>query len=239
MPVILLTPPPVDLTRWERFNEQLERFPAYRHNEVVLAYGNAVKRVASHDKDCFVVDVFDLLGGKDLQKFAPYLSDGLHLSSSGNQLVYQGLLDVIQQQCDVIAPDQLEMDQHYASAKEDAMQQQQQLPTSTIQLRRRPSIVLFGDSFTEFGFDNGGWASRLASDYSRRANVLNRGFQGHSTRAILKLLPDMLYPTKPTISSTALFVTVWLGTNDAISEERQVSLDEFESNLKMIVHTIR
>jgi hypothetical protein len=51
-------------------------------------------------------------------------------------------------------------------------------------IRIRPSIVLFGDSLTELAFgeevgsSSVGWASLLASAYSRHADELNRGFRG-------------------------------------------------------------
>lgn len=42
-------------------------------------------------------------------------------------------------------------------------------------------IILFGDSITQQGFNNGGWAARLASRYVRRADVYNRGLSGYNT----------------------------------------------------------
>lgn len=51
----------------------------------------------------------------------------------------------------------------------------------------RPSIVLFGDSITQYAFGEGsvcvGWASLLASAYQRRADVLSRGYSGTLFRA--------------------------------------------------------
>eukprot|EP00397_Hematodinium_sp_SG-2012_P062470 GEMP01084428.1.p1 GENE.GEMP01084428.1~~GEMP01084428.1.p1 ORF type:complete len:217 (+),score=42.22 GEMP01084428.1:72-722(+) len=47
-----------------------------------------------------------------------------------------------------------------------------------------PEIILFGDSITQqsFSIDNGGWGARLSDHFSRRADVLNRGFSGYTTR---------------------------------------------------------
>ena len=65
----------------------------------------------------------------------------------------------------------------------------------SLPVRIRPAIVLFGDSITQQGFGwtgaAAGWASLLARDYSRRADVLNRGFSGYSTRMALDLLPGI------------------------------------------------
>jgi type VI protein secretion system component VasK len=42
----------------------------------------------------------------------------------------------------------------------------------------KPMIVLTGDSITEYGQKENGWALSLASTYARRADVVNRGFGG-------------------------------------------------------------
>jgi hypothetical protein len=45
----------------------------------------------------------------------------------------------------------------------------------------RGQIVLFGDSITQRSFSVGGWGARLAHDYMRKADVLNRGFSGYNS----------------------------------------------------------
>ncbi|VFQ95641.1 unnamed protein product [Cuscuta campestris] len=52
----------------------------------------------------------------------------------------------------------------------------------------RPEIVLFGDSITEQSFRSGGWGSSLADYYSRKADILNRGYGGYNTRWALFML---------------------------------------------------
>jgi hypothetical protein len=43
----------------------------------------------------------------------------------------------------------------------------------------KPMFVLIGDSITEYGFDAPhGWALQLSAKYSRRADIINRGFGG-------------------------------------------------------------
>ena len=39
-------------------------------------------------------------------------------------------------------------------------------------------FILLGDSITQFSFGVGGWGARLADQYARRADVINRGFSG-------------------------------------------------------------
>ncbi|ACI65491.1 predicted protein, partial [Phaeodactylum tricornutum CCAP 1055/1] len=107
--------------------------------------------------------------------------------------------------------------------------------------RLRPSIVLFGDSITEqaFGVDgNVGWASLLAAAYSRRADVLNRGFSGYNTSHAVELLPRVF--TGP-LDSPPLFATVFFGANDAAlpGEPQHVPPDDYERNIETIVAHLR
>ena len=45
----------------------------------------------------------------------------------------------------------------------------------------KPMMVLIGDSMTEYGFQAPhGWALQLSAAYSRRADIINRGFGGAS-----------------------------------------------------------
>jgi isoamyl acetate esterase len=60
--------------------------------------------------------------------------------------------------------------------------------------RIRPSILCFGDSITQYGYgtiesDHIGWISLLSSAYTRRCDVLNRGYSGYNTRDAIQILP--------------------------------------------------
>lgn len=108
-------------------------------------------------------------------------------------------------------------------------------------LRVRPAIVLFGDSITQqsFGVDGSvGWASLLASDYVRRADVLNRGFSGYTTRHALEMIPRIF--GKPT-EGGILFCAIFFGANDASMPRQQqhVPLEEYGENLVRIIKSIR
>jgi isoamyl acetate esterase len=124
-------------------------------------------------------------------------------------------------------------------------------------LRLRPSIILFGDSITEFGFGRAndsadiGWAGLLASAYTRRCDVLNRGFSGYNTRHALDVLPRVFgdlandatteIPRTPTSHHELLFCTVFFGANDAAlpGEPQHVPIEEYQANLNNIVQEIR
>ncbi|KAL7543280.1 hypothetical protein ACHAXR_012584 [Thalassiosira sp. AJA248-18] len=123
-------------------------------------------------------------------------------------------------------------------------------------LRMRPTIVLFGDSITQqgfgFGTDSPGWAGLLSSAYTRRADVLNRGFSGYNTRHAIDILPSVFGPTvadEERVSSSSsyvgrpLFVTVFYGANDSSlpgdnEHNQHVPIAEYEENLKKIVNAI-
>jgi lysophospholipase L1-like esterase len=122
--------------------------------------------------------------------------------------------------------------------------------------RMRPVVALFGDSITQQGFGvngNIGWAALLAAAYTRRADVLNRGFSGYNTNFALELLPRVFGPLEPSQSSTSsssdesdsssgmLFCTVFFGANDAakLGEGQHVPLETFGENLGKIVSRIR
>ena len=91
----------------------------------------------------------------------------------------------------------------------------------------------FGDSLTQEGFKVGGWAARLADRYSRRLDVICRGFSGYNTKWAYDLLPHMSLPKSPEL------VTVFFGANDAALKEKNpaqhVPLEEYQKNLQAIV----
>lgn len=104
--------------------------------------------------------------------------------------------------------------------------------------------MLFGDSITEYGFGNVdsafGWASLLSSAYTRRADVLNRGFSGYNTHHALNVL-DTLFVENESKQQPILFCTLFFGANDAAlqPEPQHVPLPAYEANLERMIQTIR
>ncbi|KAL9274762.1 GDSL esterase/lipase-like protein [Drosera capensis] len=106
----------------------------------------------------------------------------------------------------------------------------------------RPQIILFGDSITEQSFRvGGGWGAALSDNYSRMADVLNRGYGGYNTRWALFLLHHIfpLGSAKPPIAATIFF-----GANDAAlpgrsSERQYVPVDEYKENLRKIIQHLK
>ncbi|KAL3924190.1 MAG: hypothetical protein SGILL_001196 [Bacillariaceae sp.] len=100
-PIIVMTPPPVDSETWKKelgLNDYYDRT-----NDVAREYGNAAKAVAK-EMNCPCLDTWEILEGEDLEKFREYLSDGLHLSDSGNRRVHEGLMALLEADFPHLAP---------------------------------------------------------------------------------------------------------------------------------------
>ena len=86
----------------------------------------------------------------------------------------------------------------------------------------------------------GGWATRLAERYTRRADVVNRGYSGYNTAWVTHLLPLVLPPG----SDAPALVTCFLGANDAALPDRMarrqhVPLEAYAANLRGIAAHVR
>lgn len=102
----------------------------------------------------------------------------------------------------------------------------------------RPQIILFGDSITQQSFSSGGWGSGLADNFSRKADILNRGYGGYNTRWALFLLHH-IFPLQG-LADPPVAATIFFGANDAAllgrnSERQHVPIEEYKENLRKIV----
>ncbi|KAM3162111.1 Isoamyl acetate-hydrolyzing esterase [Lachancea thermotolerans] len=98
-------------------------------------------------------------------------------------------------------------------------------------------FLLFGDSITEFAFntrmsedkgDQFSLGAALVNVYTRKLDVVQRGFSGYNTRWALKLLPRIL-ESEPI--DDIVLSTVFFGSNDAVHDGSQkVELPEFIQN---------
>ena len=70
----------------------------------------------------------------------------------------------------------------------------------------RPFAVVFGDSITQQGFilEQSGWVCQLADYWTRKVDVINRGYSGYNTRLGLAMIREVVIPLRPA------FVTVFL-----------------------------
>ncbi|CAD7938859.1 unnamed protein product [Amoebophrya sp. A25] len=114
-----------------------------------------------------------------------------------------------------------------------------------------PKILLLGDSLTQQGSANPsledgkgfGWAALLQNLYIRRADVLNRGLSGWTSRWARRYVSRILN-CDLRADEQFLFATVWLGANDAWLKEADksgrysVTADEYEENMTDIVSQV-
>ncbi|GAB5570068.1 isoamyl acetate-hydrolyzing esterase 1 homolog [Prionailurus iriomotensis] len=104
-----------------------------------------------------------------------------------------------------------------------------------------PRVLLFGDSITQFSFQQGGWGASLADKLVRKCDVLNRGFSGYNTRWAKIILPRLI--KKGTGLDSPVAVTIFFGANDsALKDEnpkQHVPLDEYVANLKGMVRYLK
>ncbi|KAL2543237.1 GDSL esterase/lipase [Abeliophyllum distichum] len=102
---------------------------------------------------------------------------------------------------------------------------------------RPHQIVLFGDSITERSFQPGGWGAALTDTYSRKADVLLRGYSGYNTNAALSLL-QRLFPVG--YESPFVAATIFFGVNDAAllgrtGENKHVPIEVYTENIRTFV----
>ncbi|CAN1853718.1 GDSL esterase/lipase CPRD49 [Linum perenne] len=101
----------------------------------------------------------------------------------------------------------------------------------------RPQIVLFGSSIVQLSFGNGGWGAILSDIYSRKADVVLRGYSGWNSRRALQVL-DQIFPKDAAVQQPSL-VIVYFGGNDSIHPHKSglgphVPLQEYVDNMKKI-----
>jgi lysophospholipase L1-like esterase len=115
------------------------------------------------------------------------------------------------------------------------------LPASSVM----PAVVVLGDGLTESSFsapDGKGFGQGLQRLYTRRADVLNRGFGGFLTEWLAD--PETMLPSlfPPACEARAKLAIVFLGVKDSVTEKASeawgrpyVSPEKFESAVDRIV----
>jgi len=102
---------------------------------------------------------------------------------------------------------------------------------------KRKRVVFFGDSITQHGFNVqiNGWVSQLANWWTRRIDVVNRGYSGYNSKWARLVVEKAVVNEKPDL------VFVFFGANDAVDKEvvQHVPLHEYEDNMRYILTTIQ
>ncbi|KAF2473915.1 SGNH hydrolase [Lindgomyces ingoldianus] len=105
-----------------------------------------------------------------------------------------------------------------------------------------PEIVLFGDSLTQWGFDENtrgfGWV--LENKYEGKAIVLNEGVAGYTSTWLKPRFREIIERATESTASPTLLITIFLGANDACLPPAgaHVPLPKFEDNIRDYVETI-
>lgn len=122
---------------------------------------------------------------------------------------------------------------------------------TTVDNRRGPrgkmefkKFLLFGDSITEFAFnsrangdslDQFALGAALCNAYTRKLDILQRGFSGYNSRWGLKILPEVLKNEENIVLSTIFF-----GSNDAcLGGHQRVPLEEYVSNTRKMISLLK
>ncbi|KAJ7273555.1 GDSL Lipase/Acylhydrolase [Mycena haematopus] len=102
-------------------------------------------------------------------------------------------------------------------------------------------LMLFGDSITQAGWVEDGFAARLAHVYSRKLDVLNRGLSGYNTDWAIPVLEQCLATqhAQQHLPKVRLLV-IWFGANDAVLKpfSQHVPLPKFIENIKYMVQLV-
>ena len=97
-------------------------------------------------------------------------------------------------------------------------------------------IICFGDTITEMGLvvESRGYVARLAERYTRRADVLARGFSGYTTRDALAVLDRAVLAEHPQC------VVLFFGASDSVLPDQfqHVPLDEYRNNIQELATRI-
>lgn len=107
----------------------------------------------------------------------------------------------------------------------------------------RPQIVLFGSSIFQFSFSGQGWGAILADIYSRKADMLLRGYAGWNSRRAVKVL-DQVFPNPKDAAVKPSLVIVYFGGNDSMKPNPSglgphVPLPEYKENMKKIASHLK
>lgn len=100
----------------------------------------------------------------------------------------------------------------------------------------RPVFVLFGSSIVQYSFSNDGWGAILADVYSRKADILLRGYLGWNSRRAVQVVEEV-FPKDAAVQPS--LVIVYFGGNDSLGSHPSglgphVPLLEYVENMRKI-----
>jgi isoamyl acetate esterase len=103
----------------------------------------------------------------------------------------------------------------------------------------RLQVTLLGDSLTERSTEPSGWGAQLSHWYSRKADVIVRGYSGYNVRALQLLLRKQGGLPLMRADGKKSLVILWIGANDAakkdICPEQHVPLSAYRDGVQSIL----
>lgn len=98
-------------------------------------------------------------------------------------------------------------------------------------------FLLFGDSITEYANNQAGFAlaPALQDLYSRKLDVVTRGFSGYNTDQGLVVLREV-FKADNAASGAIKLIYIFMGTNDAATTFQGVPVERYALNLKLMVN---
>lgn len=105
----------------------------------------------------------------------------------------------------------------------------------------RPHFVLFGSSIVQLSYSHGGWGSILSDIYSRKADILLRGYYSWNSRRAVQVL-DQVFPKDAAVQPS--LVIVYFGGNDSMGPHSSglgphVPLSEYTENMRKIASHLK
>ena len=91
--IVLISPPKKDDASWEITSRRLYDEPSDQFDYLVPAYVKVVKEIATQNNTIFI-DFYEIMLGKG-EGYRELLSDGLHLSEKGSQLLFENLAPLV------------------------------------------------------------------------------------------------------------------------------------------------
>ncbi|XP_019632842.1 PREDICTED: isoamyl acetate-hydrolyzing esterase 1 homolog [Branchiostoma belcheri] len=103
-----------------------------------------------------------------------------------------------------------------------------------------PKVILFGDSITQYAFNDGGWGAALQELLQRKCDIICRGFSGYNTTWANMIQPQVINQEN---ASDVVLVIIFFGANDSSLKEenpqQHVPLESYKKNLRDMVHYLQ
>ncbi|KAG0705027.1 SGNH hydrolase-type esterase domain-containing protein [Suillus ampliporus] len=103
-------------------------------------------------------------------------------------------------------------------------------------------VMLVGDSLTQCGWEQGGFAQLLSERYVRKLDVVNRGFGGYQTDWAIPVCEQIFAKQHEQQHVPQIkLLTIWYGANDAAPapSPQHVPRDRYKANLSHLVQMVK